>query len=909
MSFGTITNMTTENTASRVPSEFVYRPIKRVSCTRRTWLILTWMTTFWIPSPLLSVFGMKRRDVQLAFREKVTICWLIFLACAATLFVIIGLPMIICPKQDVMGIYELEAYNKMEKGYVSAYGRIFDVTKLADEHVNGVIGVEKFRMQGILGTDVSQMFFPALNWDKSCPNIPQADTANWDNLVERVPETYWPHYARDSETGQVVDYMAKVRKRYLKGKLVWPMEAVEKSTNDPLRRLIVMYDNVYNIAAYSTASPQFFDENMGKIFANFAGKDATSVMKQLVAQNPEYYKSVLNCMNNIFYIGSVDRRTEPQCVVSNWILVSMSIVMAAVMLVKFIGALVSSRSVANPDQVLKGTLIQVPCYTEGTDELSATFDSITKSDYSEEHKLMIVTCDGQVTGDNNDRSTPELALDILFHGNVPRNEEWFEYESIPNGKRNRSYINRTKIYSGIYSIKGHNLPFIVLVKEHNAGKRDSQLLLMRFLQRVYSKEPMTPLEIELYWHLSKVNKALKPSDYEFLTMIDADTTVEPDALTKLVTAMSSDRSVIGATGQTLIANPKESIMTMIQIYDYFISQQLHKRFESALGSVTCLPGCYSMYRIRSQTGNGRGYKPLLVAPKIIKDYSATDVDTLHKKNLLTLGEDRYLTTLLLKHCPSMKTIYVDNSHCHTQVPVYWHIFLSQRRRWINSTLHNLMELLSVSHLAGCGLVSLRFVVLLELLTTIIMPASIVYLYYLCVMLIMQTETLQIISIFMLGGIYALQLLLILISLEWQMVLYMILYVLCQFPFPLLSVVLPLYSFYNMDSFSWGATRVVMGDNGKVVEENLEEEVDYSQIKRKSLEDDPRISLSPMSLPSLREPSPLHMGFSQHYGQSQPQYYQQPLPNFYQSRGLDDPQVPQRVYTPQPSNMYRADQWR
>lgn len=906
--------MTLDNTTSGVPSEFVYRPIKRTSCTRRMWLVLTWLTTFWIPSPILSLFGMKRRDVQLAFREKLTICWLIFLACAGTLFVIIGLPAIICPKQDVMGIYELETYNKLEKAYVSAYGRIFDVTKLADDHVNGVIGVEKFRMQGILGTDVSQMFFPALNWEQSCPNIPQTDTANWDNLVERVPETYWPHYARDSETGQVVDYMARIRKRYMKGKLVWPMDVVEKSTNDPLRRLIVMYDNVYNIAAYSTASPQFFDENMGKIFSNLAGKDATKVMQQLMEQNPEYYKSVLNCMNNLFYIGSVDRRMEPQCVVSNWILVSMSIVMAAVMVVKFLGAMVGSRSVANPDQVLKGTLIQVPCYTEGTDELAATFDSITKSDYDEQYKVMIVTCDGQVTGDNNDKTTPELVLDILYQSNPP-NSEWFEFESIPNGKRNKSYINRARIYSGVYNIKGHMLPFIVIVKEHNAGKRDSQLLLMRFLQRLYANEPMTPLEIELYWHLSKVNPTLKPKDYEFLTMIDADTTVDPDALTKLVTAMSSDRSVIGATGQTLIANPRESFITMLQVYDYFISQQLHKKFESALGSVTCLPGCYSMYRIRSQTGNGRGYKPLLVAPKIVKDYSATDVDTLHKKNLLTLGEDRYLTTLLLKHCPSFKTIYVDNSHCYTQVPVYWSVFLSQRRRWINSTLHNLMELLSVSHLAGCGLVSLRFVVLLEMLTTIIMPASIVYLYYLCVMLIMQTETLQLLSIFMLGGIYALQLLLILISLEWQNVLYMILYVLCQFPFPLLSVVLPLYSFYNMDSFSWGATRVVMGDNGKVVEENLEEDVDYSVIPRKLAGDDPRISVSPLSLPTLREPSPLHLGTgvftNGHYQQSQyqqPQYnqyghYPQPgTPNF----------VPQRQYTPQPPNLYSApqnSQWR
>jgi chitin synthase len=34
------------------------------------------------------------------------------------------------------------------------------------------------------------------------------------------------------------------------------------------------------------------------------------------------------------------------------------------------------------------------------------------------------------------------------------------------------------------------------------------------------------------------------------------------------------------------------------------------------------------------------------------------VDTLHKKNLLLLGEDRYLTTLMLRTFPKRKMIFV-----------------------------------------------------------------------------------------------------------------------------------------------------------------------------------------------------------------------------------------------------------
>ena len=65
-----------------------------------------------------------------------------------------------------------------------------------------------------------------------------------------------------------------------------------------------------------------------------------------------------------------------------------------------------------------------------------------------------------------------------------------------------------------------------------------------------------------------------------------------------------------------------------------------KAFESLFGSVTCLPGCFSMYRI-TQEGTR---KPLFVNSSVIHDYAENRVDYLHTKNLLLLGEDRYLTT-------------------------------------------------------------------------------------------------------------------------------------------------------------------------------------------------------------------------------------------------------------------------
>lgn len=159
-----------------------------------------------------------------------------------------------------------------------------------------------------------------------------------------------------------------------------------------------------------------------------------------------------------------------------------------------------------------------------------------------------------------------------------------------------------------------------------------------------------------------------------------------------------------------------------QVYEYFISHHLAKSFESLFGSITCLPGCFSMYRLRTPDT----HKPLFVSNQIIHDYSENRVDTLHLKNLLHLGEDRYLTTLVLKHFPTYKTKFVRDAFAQTVAPDSANVLLSQRRRWINSTVHNLAELVFLDQLCGFCCFSMRFVVFIDLLSTIVAPVTVAY---------------------------------------------------------------------------------------------------------------------------------------------------------------------------------------
>ena len=252
---------------------------------------------------------------------------------------------------------------------------------------------------------------------------------------------------------------------------------------------------------------------------------------------------------------------------------------------------------------------------------------------------------------------------------------------------------------------------------------------------------------------------------------------------------------MGLCGETEIANEKDTWVTMIQVYEYFISHHLSKAFESLFNTVTCLPGCFCLYRLRSAAKN----TPLLVSNGVLQDYSENAVDTLHLKNLLHLGEDRYLTTLMLKHFPSMRTCFTNDAKCKTSAPERWKVLLSQRRRWINSTVHNLFELVWLEQLCGFCCFSMRFIVLIDLIATFIQPATVLYVFYLIYAVSTGTENFPILSICLIAAVYGLQIIIFVIKREWQHIFWMLIYILAL---PIFSLWIPCYAFWHFDDFSW-----------------------------------------------------------------------------------------------------------
>ncbi|KAG0319864.1 Chitin synthase, class 3 [Dissophora globulifera] len=494
------------------------------------------------------------------------------------------------------------------------------------------------------------------------------------------------------------------------------------------------------------------------------------------------------------------------------------------------------------------TLMLVTCYSEGMDGLRATCDSLANTSYPSSHKLLLIIADGIIRGEDEDRTTPDICLDMMTDFIVPREEvEAQSYIAIADGSKRH---NMAKIYAGFYKYaedsvlpmeERQRVPMIVIVKcgtpaeasdkkPGNRGKRDSQIILMSFLQKVMFDERMTPLEYEFFnafWNVTRVT----PDFYELVLMVDADTKVYPDSLTRMVACMAQDPTVMGLCGETKIANKKESWVAMIQVFEYYISHHLSKAFESIFGGVTCLPGCFCMYRIKAPKGPNRYWVPVLANPDIVEHYSENVVDTLHKKNLLLLGEDRYLTTLMLRTFPKRKMMFVPQAVCKTQVPISFAVLLSQRRRWINSTIHNLMELVLIRDLCGTFCFSMQFVIFMELVGTVVLPAAISFTLYLIVISFIITPV-PIIPLMLLAAILGLPAILILMT--TRKIVYVGWMGMYLLSLPIWNFVLPTYAFWHFDDFTWGQTRKVQGEGDPKADTHgtKEGEFDSSRIVMK-----------------------------------------------------------------------------
>merc|ERR1712183_404061 len=134
------------------------------------------------------------------------------------------------------------------------------------------------------------------------------------------------------------------------------------------------------------------------------------------------------------------------------------------------------------------------------------------------------------------------------------------------------------------------------------------------------------------------------------------------------------------------------------------------------------------------------------------------------------------------------------------------ILLSQRRRWINSTYHNLLELTKVKTMCGVCCFSMKTVVWLDLVACMILPASMLYAVFLVCQVIFTQQEFGTLLIVLYGLIFGVQIFVFIIRSRYDFLWWFIFFMFVGMP--VFYVLLPLYAFWHMDDFSWGKTREV-----------------------------------------------------------------------------------------------------
>lgn len=120
-------------------------------------------------------------------------------------------------------------------------------------------------------------------------------------------------------------------------------------------------------------------------------------------------------------------------------------------------------------------------------------------------------------------------------------------------------------------------------------------------------------------------------------------------------------------------------MVWYQTFEYAIGHWLQKATEHVIGCVLCSPGCFSLFRGRA-----------LMEDCVMKKYTTKSTEARHMVQY-DQGEDRWLCTLLLKQ--KYRVEYCAASDSYTHAPEGFFEFFNQRRRWIPSTMANILDLL------------------------------------------------------------------------------------------------------------------------------------------------------------------------------------------------------------------------
>nr|ALM23645.1 chitin synthetase 1b [Leptinotarsa decemlineata] len=177
-----------------------------------------------------------------------------------------------------------------------------------------------------------------------------------------------------------------------------------------------------------------------------------------------------------------------------------------------------------------------------------------------------------------------------------------------------------------------------------------------------------------------VDRKATIAENTYLLTLDGDIDFQPSAVLLLIDLMKKNKNLGAACGR--IHPVGSGPMVWYQLFEYAIGHWLQKATEHVIGCVLCSPGCFSLFRGKS-----------LMDDNVMKKYTTSSAEAKHYVQY-DQGEDRWLCTLLLQR--GYRVEYSAALDAYTHAPEGFNEFFNQRRRWVPSTIANIMDLLMAS---------------------------------------------------------------------------------------------------------------------------------------------------------------------------------------------------------------------
>lgn len=533
-----------------------------------TWEVFSIAITCCFSNACLQMMGKKDAQSQQAWREKCALCLIILVISCTIGFLSFGLSPAACRKivpiypQDVAALY---GANSTGTKVMIVRGQLYDVGSFfksgfhrpilpyTDDDLAPIV-------DQLYGQDVSALF-PANPNASGCPFTP----LNGQLSFACNNSGHQQLHCHTSKNANLILRSLNFGNRWIS--FTWD----NVTRGDGGRKLIAYNGQVFDVGGYlNLTSDQWYlganhrdRVDVYKWLNSSVGLDITLDVSHSVSR-----KALIPCFEDQFLVGKIDGTTIG-CLASNLIIIVETVVMMAITLIKFVSAIVFDwffshklgkiSRVPKEDAKTSYVMLLVTCYSEGEDSMRTTLNSLAACEYSDQHKLLVVIADGNITGSGETQSTPDICKSLMQM--QTRDEPQVQpYVAIGTGAKAH---NMAKVYCGWYNYQNHRVPMVLISKcgtpveqtmpkAGNRGKRDSQLILMRWLSKVgfcYSlqylvnidlnlsmphimsceivnqvtfDERMSPLEFDLFEKVHGL-AGVTPDAYSMVLMVDADT--------------------------------------------------------------------------------------------------------------------------------------------------------------------------------------------------------------------------------------------------------------------------------------------------------------------------------------------------------------------------------------------------